>query len=56
MIKWKKEMYRVESPNVRAQQVWKKYKNVCKEAKRVVREVKERDLIRVGRQLRAEGG
>ena len=43
-------MYR-NALNEKTQETWERYKRTSKEAKRVVREAKERDWIRMSKQL-----
>ena len=49
-VKRKKELYR-KALNEKTQETWETYKKASKEAKRVVREAKERDWIRMSKQL-----
>ena len=52
-VKRKKELYR-KALNEKTQEAWERYKKASKEAKRVVREAKERDWIRMSKQIAEE--
>ena len=55
MLKTNKNLY-TKALNAQTAEAWEEYKKANKEAKKVVREAKERDWIRWGEQLQRNFG